>query len=393
MPCSGIKALKLTHFLILLSGSSHATISNQASALLKRIFDNLIPPSGGARFPALDGLRGLAVAGVICLHYFAIFYPKGSYLHETLCRLGSTSVCIFFALSAFLLFYPWAAGKTVKVNHYYLRRFFRIMPAYLIAVAVAIPLSHHPQKIQSILPHLFFIHSWRETWYLALPHIGPTWSLGTEVQFYLLLPVLAWLVTRKSIAFSLFALAIGCQLIFPVKDISLWMNLPVLLLPFLAGMATAKLVAVRWSNYQLLLAPLGLILFAAIILLPIQLANSSWLTLLFNARGLLASVACLLMIWGLASQTSTVARLLSSAPLRLAGVCGYGSFLFHQSARGVLLLLLHNNAALSVILGLPLTAFIALGSYLLIEAPAMRLARKPIVLPFRRASQRLTTTP
>lgn len=89
------------------------------AGILGRVLDNLVPPSSGQRFPALDGLRGLAALAVVVHHAPIVSALPGA-------QLGTTAVCVFFALSAFLLYSPWVRGKVPRVGDYYRRRAFRM---------------------------------------------------------------------------------------------------------------------------------------------------------------------------------------------------------------------------------------------------------------------------
>src|SRR5919199_998810 len=89
------------------------------------------------RINALDGLRGVA-----CLMVF--FYHSAVNLHIfDITVYGSVGVHIFFVLSGYLL-YKQFIKKLVKENvfpsfyKFYMRRFFRIYPPYIIALAIIV---------------------------------------------------------------------------------------------------------------------------------------------------------------------------------------------------------------------------------------------------------------
>jgi peptidoglycan/LPS O-acetylase OafA/YrhL len=86
---------------------------------MKLLLFNLIPPSSDTRLPALDVGRGLALLAVMLNHTHIIGGTKyiiGAY--------GFHSVCIFFVLSAFLLYYPLTKPDSrISLGSYYPRRF------------------------------------------------------------------------------------------------------------------------------------------------------------------------------------------------------------------------------------------------------------------------------
>jgi peptidoglycan/LPS O-acetylase OafA/YrhL len=131
-------------------------------------------------------------------------------------------VDLFFVLSAFLLSMPFlrqAAGdKPVSVRRYFGRRALRILPLYYAAVLVATALlASSPGDLFRAVPYLFFLN------FAALatplfPYSGAWWSLATEAQFYLVLPLLSLaLASRRGrvgglVALGLWGVAYGAYL-------------------------------------------------------------------------------------------------------------------------------------------------------------------------------------
>ncbi|HWH92968.1 MAG TPA: acyltransferase family protein, partial [Baekduia sp.] len=99
------------------------------------------PPPGNPRFPAVDGLRAVAVLAVVVTHTAFISGFNGhGFLGEITARLDS-GVALFFVISGFLLYRPFVAGRYrgergPKVTHYARRRVLRIVPAYWLALTV-----------------------------------------------------------------------------------------------------------------------------------------------------------------------------------------------------------------------------------------------------------------
>ena len=99
-------------------------------------------------FPALDGLRGVAVALVLVVHAAGGMLEPGEANEtvqsfwralEPLVGMGGTGVHLFFVLSGFLLFLPFARhllvdGRRPSTSHFYKRRALRIIPAYWLAL-------------------------------------------------------------------------------------------------------------------------------------------------------------------------------------------------------------------------------------------------------------------
>ena len=153
----------------------------------------------------LDGVRGFACLMVIWFHIYRIprdlhiWNPStSSYpLLDSLLFFGRNGVTLFFVLSGFLLFLPFANALLFKqtwpsTRQFYLRRVFRILPAYYLALILIVLLFQRqylqPQHWQELgLFFAMFMDS-SQTTFKQLN--APFWTLAIEWQFYLLLPLL-----------------------------------------------------------------------------------------------------------------------------------------------------------------------------------------------------------
>ena len=168
-------------------------------------------------FPALDGIRALAVMAVVATHaaYWTFRYGRGTGA-GMLARLDC-GVAIFFVLSGFLLSRPWlvaaatgSRGPAVRV--YLWRRALRILPAYWFAVVLAFFVLHdnHRATTDDWLRHAGFLQIYRFGWMRA--GLTQTWSLCTEVAFYAVLPVfaVAAVVWARRSGWHPIGLLVGC---------------------------------------------------------------------------------------------------------------------------------------------------------------------------------------
>jgi peptidoglycan/LPS O-acetylase OafA/YrhL len=150
-----------------------------------------VPPPG--TFPSLDALRTAAIVLVIGNHLAvggAELAPSSAWSF-TLFRYGWTGVDLFFVLSGFLigrqLQRELQRSDSVNVPRFLLRRGLRIWPLYFAWVAfLALALG----KWRGIWPDLVFLSNYRQG------QVSGGWSLSTEEQFYLIVPLLLLGVQR-----------------------------------------------------------------------------------------------------------------------------------------------------------------------------------------------------
>jgi peptidoglycan/LPS O-acetylase OafA/YrhL len=155
--------------------------------------------------PVLDGVRAFACLIVIWFHIYRIPRdlhlwdppPSAHALLNSFLYFGKYGVTLFFVLSGFLLFLPFARallfGKTWPgIRQFYLRRVFRILPAYYLSLILIVLLFQpgylQPQHWQELGLFLtFFMDSSHATF----KHLNaPFWTLAIEWQYYMLLPLL-----------------------------------------------------------------------------------------------------------------------------------------------------------------------------------------------------------
>ncbi len=162
----------------------------------------------------LDGVRAIACLAVVAFHINLIAhldlhlwtFAVGP-LTSALMLGGGAGVTLFFVLSGFLLFMPYAKSllfhkEWPSMRQFYLRRALRILPGYYVALLTLI-LLFQPEYLQPdhFKQLLLFLTLFMDSTPATYQHInGPFWTLAVEWQFYLLLPWLAlafsWLVRR-----------------------------------------------------------------------------------------------------------------------------------------------------------------------------------------------------
>lgn len=153
-------------------------------------------------FPALDGLRIIAVTAVVMTHsaFSTGNYGPGRTGRAVLSHLD-IGVAIFFVISGFLISREWlqpdrdTAGLP-SLRAYARRRGWRILPMYWLTVVVAflaLP-ANHARSWADWVRHLLLVQIYGD--HQTVFGLTQTWSLSTEVAFYALLPALAWVIVR-----------------------------------------------------------------------------------------------------------------------------------------------------------------------------------------------------
>jgi peptidoglycan/LPS O-acetylase OafA/YrhL len=143
----------------------------------------------------LDHLRAFAITYVFLFHAHIFGHPGWV---EPVGAFGWTGVDLFFVLSGFLiagqLFSKMAHNKPISYREFFLKRFFRIIPAYLTIVILytLFPALREGTLIAPLWRYLTFtVNIWlnRDT-VNTFTHV---WSLCVEEQFYLILPAMIML--------------------------------------------------------------------------------------------------------------------------------------------------------------------------------------------------------
>jgi peptidoglycan/LPS O-acetylase OafA/YrhL len=150
------------------------------------------------RFPHFDSLRAIAALMVLGFHAALLLNRLSPWYAEL-----NAGVAVFFVISAFLLYRPYARARFAgearpALAPYAVRRFFRIVPAYWVAlllVSLWLGLSE-VFTAEGILRYFGFANAYDDLSIQGGVRTG--WSLCVEVTFYALLPVWAWGIRRVS---------------------------------------------------------------------------------------------------------------------------------------------------------------------------------------------------
>jgi peptidoglycan/LPS O-acetylase OafA/YrhL len=334
-------------------------------------------------FGSLDGLRAIAVLGVIWQH---VAGPHGGALGRT--GLG---VSLFFAISGFLittlLLREQRRNGSFSLRRFYIRRTLRIFPLYFAVLAVYVVLvaltRHGSAESAQFFDNLPAYATYTSNWFVRGAAANGAifyhaWSLATEEQFYLVWPVLL-LAVLTLVHTSGRALALACAVVGAgvladqlathaiggsglgvtvVRSIATPICLGAMLAAILhhpVGYDRAgRVLGSRWAAPLLALA-----LIAALQALP-----TLWVEL---CMALLVAAVCV-------REDHRLARGLRARPLRLVGVVSYGVYLMHMLAANAVRPLLGHDFGVDVFAAAAVLAVaMAYVSYRFFETPILRL--------------------
>jgi peptidoglycan/LPS O-acetylase OafA/YrhL len=314
---------------------------------------------------ALDGFRGIAALGVAVSHVWLFVRGDGtapdSRLLTGVLGEGRLGMPLFFVLSGFLIFRPFAAAAIdgrpqPRPVPYAVRRLARIVPAYwLVMIVAAVLLAHlaHPlqQPLSALPSFLLFLQN-----YDPATHGGlnpPTWSVGVEMSFYLAVPLLGLAAAatvgrmttprerRLALAGVCFGLTVaGSYLIgqgtFHEWDATVTDTLPVRMGSFGVGMLVAVLAHDRTVGRR---GATGLVL-AGLTLVAVETASRIYVLGSEALRDQLmdtpVSVGFGLIIAAVVLGRPAGGSVLASSPLRKLGDWSFGLYLVHYPVIAIL---------------------------------------------------------
>jgi peptidoglycan/LPS O-acetylase OafA/YrhL len=310
-----------------------------------------VNPSNNRDYDFIDGLRGVAMLMVLFGHHFYYNPKAGSTVHFIggIFSFGGYGVMLFFALSGFLISWPFWQRKVKHAEHvvpsgYGWRRFWKIYPPLALSIVIFTPIYIFRRQDWSYI-------TTASQWLMGLPFIMPVsgklnpvmWTLVVEVQFYILLPIVFLFLNRASPKICLWIVTL-VFLIAPVSahfaagfsptfypDINSYF--PSALDGFylgilMAGMENMKMLKKSWAW----LGNVGLVL---LLLAPFVMG---WLTVHPEQNGSiqkyvmdwLVKIAAGCLLCYVANPQAPVARLLCMPWLRWCGIISYEWYLFHQ---------------------------------------------------------------
>lgn len=328
------------------------------------------------RIDQLDGIRAIAI-GAVFLH------------HALQIKLLWMGVDLFFILSGFLITGVLLQKKDLSLRgyfgHFYSRRVRRILPPYLLMLAV------FSMIFGLAWTHFGYLHFFLMNVSFAFniynpEFFSPLWSLSVEEQFYFVWPFVVYFLSESAVAWTAGALIFIAPLLRGIGTVVINRHFAYLghwpvyvLTPFRMDLlAMGALLCIAWRHHRGLIERYGHLALITTALALVSLGAGSRIngfsTHANTVEGNvwvyeLSLVACTgLILWALSGRGI---RILTLRPVGYLGRISYSVYLIHVAV--LLLVREHvNNKVVVMLLALAITVLYASASWFFLEKPILR---------------------
>ena len=343
-------------------------------ASLDRIFSSMRTFGFGSQrsIPSLDGLRAISISFVLIAHLTGTRnFPT---VLAPLDKLGEFGVRVFFVISGYLitsilLAELWRKGD-ISLARFYFRRTLRLFPAAYFLIAIVAVLAAKG-VVQLAHWDAAFALTYSMNYYNARGWpLGHLWSLAVEEQFYLVWPLtLRTLgpVHARRFLVGLIVLApllrLASPYVGPAFNFVVWSDalasgcvLALARNELIANRTYSRLIASRWF----FLVPL-----TALAANYVPSTKVYWLI----SETIMNAAIALCADWAMRNAEGAIGRFLNLPAVVFLGILSYSLYLWQQ--------VLINRYSESPYCAFPLNIILAFGmalaSYLLVEAPFLRI--------------------
>ncbi len=334
--------------------------------------------------PHIDGLRGLAVLGVLLFHFAPTWVPG-----------GFVGVDVFFVISGFLisrLLYRDAAAGGISLTDFYERRLRRILPAFVVTTTATWATAHvvlFPNELEKLAKSVVagslfaanFHFYWTSGYFADAAHELPLlhlWSLGIEEQFYILFPFVVIIARRGSaptlsivLTILLVSSLVASELMLRRDPSAAFYLLPFRAFELLIG-AVLALPGVR--------SPALRITADAAIVSGLLMIAGAMIFMSSQTRfpGVAALIPCLgaaLIIWGGEFEAAPLAKFLANPWLRFYGRISFSLYLIHWPLAVFARMVLDDPDPLLLLVGgIAASTALAWLSWAIVEQPFRRMS-------------------
>jgi peptidoglycan/LPS O-acetylase OafA/YrhL len=332
------------------------------------------------RIKSLDGWRAISIALVVLGHLVNYRYgPAEPHLAGLAQYLATLGVSVFFVISGYLitsLSLESEARQPFSAGSFYLRRAFRILPAYAVFVSVIATLSvldliHQPMAgVAKAAVFACNLPGLDCGWFA-----NHSWSLAYEQQFYLLFPLL-FIIGRRARGYWVAGVYLVATSAAVLAIVGTAQNPPLMFVgrfaPIIAGVLTAlhaplleRLTQTRWVVFTALAAVGASFVLSGLNVFHVPFANR------FALDTVLVPPAFAVLILRSTSASGWAVSLLNLRSVAYVGSISYSLYLWQQLFTGAPI-----QYAAEYMLNPVLMVPAAMLSYHLVEQPFTRLGRK-----------------
>ncbi len=339
--------------------------------------------------PEIEGLRFVSILLVVISHInnnlLRIYPVKDQNLNDhplsVFLEQCGAGVHIFFFISGFILSVPFLEAfvykqKKISLKRYYYRRLTRIEPPYIISlifffIATLIFLQQpFAAEFEHFTISAFYLHN---IIYGHISTVNPVaWSLEIEIQFYIVFPLLAYILFLKKDVWRRMMLLIAFALasIFYRTD----MNLLACLRIFIAGMIAAEIYLAR-KDFFLTKKNISYDI-AGVLALYAIITLSGYQNLLYK----LFLLACYIVLFTAAFKGKWLNKIFTNKNIMIIGGMCYSAYLMHYAViyfniNYFTKYLFTQNYPLDILIQttilLPFIIFLSVVFFILIERPFM----------------------
>jgi peptidoglycan/LPS O-acetylase OafA/YrhL len=345
------------------------------------------------RMPSLDGWRGMSVLLVVLGHQISLSRKHFGYNPKilNLLEFHHYGVQVFFVISGFiitrLLIREAGEQGTISLRDFYVRRVFRILPAYyfflitiFIITRMDIPCDTKDQHLVKAFLFLSNFKFWGVTW-----PVGHTWSLAVEEQFYLLWPITFMRSNLKVVPFIFVCAAPLFRIIghlYPdtIFHLSFIVNADAIFWGALFAIYIDKPAFAQFMKYGKWI--LGFTC-ALILIERFSIKGVSFITVPFLKT--FFSLSIIILIYYSLNSASVLYRFFNNRVLVFIGVISYSIYLWQQIFYYEAPVL--NKSFITIFpLNWVFIAGVSYGSYLFIEQPFLKLRKRFLPAPQKKAA-------
>jgi peptidoglycan/LPS O-acetylase OafA/YrhL len=320
--------------------------------------------------PGFDGLRAIGFLLVVTAHIPAVA------LFSSL--QGWSAVWVFFAISGYLvtmlLIREERKTGTIAFGPFMIRRFFRIVPAYAIAILLywaalrwVLPSDGEYERFMARLPYyLTLMPEYAHTNVFTI--FVHSWIIGIEAKFYLFFPPVVFLLLKRDR--WRFGLTAATALVLAVEGSLTALSY----CGILFGAMLAQLL--EWPRSYAAIAALTRVPVAV----PLACIAALLVLLRYREQWLAVTVVATYLVAYVVLQEGAMRRVLMYRPLVYLGQRSYGAYLLHVLAIHIGYMAFGSDTTVGGLLtaGLALAVTIPAAEvmYRLVERPAIELSRR-----------------